>query len=86
MHRKEIKFILNYLDNNREYLDTLQHEFLASLKKQYYTTGVLTQRQAEFLYEYILSLTPDNNVFEAETEKYRESLYSSFDNPTTLSI
>jgi hypothetical protein len=51
MHRKEIKFILSYLDNNREHLDILEHEFLATLKKQYNVTGVLTEKQTEFLYD-----------------------------------
>ncbi len=50
MHRKEIKFILSYLDNNQEHLDTLQNEFLSTLKKQYNVTGVLTEKQTEFLY------------------------------------
>ena len=62
MDRKEIKFILTYLDNSREQLDTSQQEFLATLKKQYNATGVLTTKQSEFLHdikEYIPPLVPD---------------------------
>lgn len=88
MDRKEIKFILNYLDNNLEKLNTLQLEFLATLKKQYNATGVLTKKQAEFLYdlkEYIPSLAQDKPVFESESDNYRAQ-YSSFDHLTAFNI
>jgi uncharacterized protein YbaR (Trm112 family) len=74
MNRKEIKFILNYLDNNREHLETSQHEFLATLKKQYNATGVLTKKQAEFLYdikEHIPALVQDGAVYGSEQDKYK---------------
>jgi hypothetical protein len=63
MHRKEIKFIITYLDINREQLDASQYEFLVTLKKQFNTTGVLTEKQSEFLNsikEYIPSAVPLN--------------------------
>jgi hypothetical protein len=85
MNRREIKFILSYLDNNRDHLDSLQTDFVDTLKKQYNATGVLTKSQAEFLYEYIISLSPAT-IFESEPEKYSVPIYSSFDNPVTLGL
>jgi hypothetical protein len=87
MNRQEIKFILNYLENNPEHLNTLKYEFLVTLKKQYNTTGVLTKTQAEFLYdikEYI-SQAPDKAVFESESDNYRAQ-YSSFDHLSAFKI
>ncbi len=89
MDRKEIKLLLNYLDSNLEHLNTLQHEFLTTLKKQYNATGVLTKRQAEFLYdikEYILSVVQDRVVIESEPEKYSAPQYSSFDHFNTFTL
>ena len=77
MNRKEIKFILTYLDSNRENLDTFQYEFLATLKKQYNATGVLTIKQAEFLdvfKVYIPSLAPVKVVYNSEPEKFEAEL------------
>ena len=84
MDRQEFKFLLNYLENNREHLNILQHKFVASLKDNYNTTGVLTKQQVEFLYdtkEYILSLVSEKSVNESEPDKYAAQ-YSSFDHLT----
>jgi hypothetical protein len=70
MHRKEVKFILNYLDNTAENLISLNSEFLATLKKQYFVTGVLTKEQTEFLSEIrglIPILVPEKAVNESES-------------------
>ncbi len=88
MDRQEIKILLNYLENNQEHLNTLQHEFIASLKEHYETTGVLTKRQVEFLYdskEYIRSLILKEAVHESESDKYIAQ-YSSFDHLTAFNI
>lgn len=88
MDRQEIKILLNYLENNQEHLNTLQHEFIASLKEHYATTGVLTKRQVEFLYdskEYIRSLILKEAVHESESDKYIAQ-YSSFDHLTAFNI
>jgi hypothetical protein len=81
MDRQEIKFLLNYLENNLKHLNTLQHNFFASLKANYRATGVMTKRQVEGLHEikeYIRSLNMRESVYESESDKY-QSLYSSFD-------
>jgi hypothetical protein len=81
MDRQEIKFLLNYLENNLKQLNSLQHEFLVSLKANYRATGVMTKRQVEGLHEikeYIRSLTMKESVYESDSDKY-QSLYSSFD-------
>lgn len=85
MDRQEIKFLLNYLENNQKQLNSLQYEFMASLKKQYWSTGFLTQRQVECLYaikEHIPSLVLQEVVTE-ESDNYHAQ-YSSHDS-TTLS-
>jgi hypothetical protein len=80
MDRQEIKNLFNYLDTNRKQLTALQNEFFASSKKIYTDTGVLTQRQLEFLQdmkELISSAVIKEVVF--ETGSYRAQ-YSSYDN------
>jgi len=86
MDRKEIYFLLNYLENNMKELNSLQHEFINSLKTQYRSTGVLTQRQVESLYaikEHILSPVLEKSVIESDSDTY-QAQYSSLDS-TTLS-
>ena len=81
MDRQEIKNLLNYLENNIKILNSLQHEFLASLKANYRATGVMTKRQVEGLLEikeYIRSLATRESAYDTESDKY-QSLYSSFD-------
>ena len=81
MDRKEIYFLLNYLEDNLKELNSLQHEFINSLKVQYRSTGVLTQRQVESLYaikEHIPSPAPDKSVNESDSDTYHAQ-YSSFD-------
>jgi hypothetical protein len=88
MDRQEFKLLLNYLDNNRVNLNTLQHKFIASLKDSYNATGVLTKRQVEFLYdtkEYIRSLVLEKSVHESESDKYAAQ-YSSFDHLTQYKL
>ena len=88
MDRQEINFLLNYLENNPEHLNSLQHEFVASSKKHYRVTGVLTKRQLESLYEikdYIPSLDIRENVYESESDRY-QAQYSSFDCLTPFNI
>jgi hypothetical protein len=80
MDRQEIKSLLNYLESNRKQLNVLQNEFLASSKKIYNDTGVLTQRQIEFLNdmkELILSTYIKEAVF--ETGGSYRAQYSSYD-------
>jgi hypothetical protein len=86
MDRKEIFFLLNYLENNMKELNSLQHKFINSLKVQYRSTGVLTQRQVESLYaikEHIPSPAMEKSVNESDSDTYHAQ-YSSFDS-TTLS-
>lgn len=88
MDRKEFKFLLNFLETNREHLNTLQLEFLSSLKKNYNATGVLTKRQVEFLYdakEYIRYNVLEKSVYESEADKY-QAQYSSFDHYTPFKM
>ena len=88
MNRQEISILLNYLDNNQKHLNTLQHEFMASLKKNYSSTGVLTKRQVEFLYDlkdYIQSLLMERSVYKSESDKY-VAQYSSFDHFTAFNM
>ena len=88
MDRLEFKILLNYLENNQEHLSTLQHEFIVSLKEHYETTGVLTKRQVEFLYdlkEYIGSLVLEKDIHEPESDKYAAQ-YSSFDHFSAFRI
>jgi hypothetical protein len=79
MDRQEIKALFNYLDNNRKQLNALQNEFLASSKKIYNDTGVLTQRQIEFLNDMkeLISSTVISDVV-LEPGSYRAQ-YSSYD-------
>lgn len=80
MDRQEIKSLLNYLENNREHLNKIQLEFLASLVKLYNATGVLTKKQLECLSdmkEYIPSLMLKDVV--SDPDFYRAQ-YSSYDN------
>ena len=86
MDRQEIKFLLNYLENNPEHLNSLQHEFITSLKVHYKATGFLTKRQVEWLHEikeYIPSMILGNAVYESESDKYAAQ-YSSLDYLTYL--
>ena len=88
MDRQEIKYLINYLDTNLKHLNSLQYEFFASLKKQYQSTGFLTKRQVEGLYdmkEYIPSQEMTEAVYESESDKY-QNLYSSFDSLTPFTI
>jgi uncharacterized protein YbaR (Trm112 family) len=88
MDRQEINFLLNYLENNSRHLNSLQHEFVVSLKEHYKSTGVLTKRQIECLYaikEYIPLLVAESAVYESEYDKY-PAQYSSFDNLTTFNM
>ena len=88
MDSQEFKILLNYLENNREHLNTLQNEFITTLKENYNATGVITKRQVEFLYdskEYIRSLVLKEAVRESESDKY-VAQYSSFDHLTAFSI
>lgn len=88
MDRKEIKILLNFLENNREHLNPLQLGFLASIKNQYTSTWVLTKRQVDFLYdikEYIRSKGLEESAFKAEPDRYMAQ-YSSFDHLTTFNI
>jgi hypothetical protein len=88
MNRQEIKFLLNYLENNPEHLNSLQHEFIASSKEHFKSTGVLTKRQRDCLYEikeYIPSRIREKAVHESESDKY-QAQYSSFDCLTSFNI
>jgi hypothetical protein len=84
MARKEIILLLNYLENNRGYLNPIQYEYIASLKKHYQATDVLTKSQVEWLYEmkrYIPTLAIERAVNESESDNYHAQ-YSSFDHLT----
>ena len=84
MDRQEFKILLNYLENNREHLNTLQNEFITALKDNYNATGVLTKRQVEFLSdtkEYLRSLVQKEAVHESYIAQY-----SSFDHLTPFVI
>jgi hypothetical protein len=88
MDRQEIKSLLNYLENNRENLNSLHRELLASLKEHYTATMFLTKRQVEYLYEmkeYITSPGLEEAVYESESLKY-QAQYSSFDHLTSFRI
>ncbi len=88
MDSNEIKFLLNYLENNPVCLNPLQYEFIVSLKENYRWTGVITKRQIECLSDlkgYIPSLSVEKTIYETETDKY-EAQYSSFDHFTTFKI
>lgn len=88
MNRQEINFLLNYLENNPKHLNSLQHEFITSSKEHYKSTGVLTKRQRECLYqikEYIPSLVQEEAVYESESDKY-QAQYSSFDCLTSFNM
>jgi len=45
MDHIDIKLLLNYLEINREYLNRLQNDFVTSIKKQYKSTGIITNNQ-----------------------------------------
>jgi uncharacterized protein YbaR (Trm112 family) len=84
MDRKEIKSLLDYLENNFQHLNSMHHEFIGSLKDHYNATGVLTNRQVECLYdikEYIPTIVVDKTVYQSESDSYRAQ-YSSFDHLT----
>jgi uncharacterized protein YbaR (Trm112 family) len=81
MDRHEIKFLLNYLENNRQHLNSLQNKFISSSKENYNTTGVLTKRQVESLYDikdYIPAMVRGKAVFESDSENH-QAQYSSVD-------
>ena len=86
MDRKEIYFLLNFLENNLKELNSLQHKFINSVKIQYSSTGVLTQKQVESLNaikEQIPIPTLEKTVNESNSDTY-QAQYSSFDS-TSLS-
>ncbi len=88
MDRQEFKTLLNYLENNQEHLNTLEKEFIASLKENYNATGVLTKRQVEFLNdikEYLQSLLMERSVYKPDSDKYMAQ-YSSFDHFSAFRI
>jgi len=88
MARKEIILLLNYLENKRGYLSPIQFEYIASLKKHYQATDVLTKNQIEWLDEmkaYIPSLEIEKAINEAEFENY-QAQYSSFDHLSAYRI
>lgn len=88
MNLKEIKFLLNYLENNPKHLNSLQHKFIASSLELYRSTGVLTKRQVECLNvmkEYIPSLVSGEAVYESESDTY-QAQYSSFDSLTPFKL
>jgi hypothetical protein len=81
MDRHEIKFLLNYLESNPAYLNSLQLEFIVALKEHYKWTGVLTKKQEECLNDikgHIPSLVLEETVYESESDKY-QAQYSSCD-------
>jgi hypothetical protein len=49
MDHTEIKHLFIYLENNREYLNQLQYEFVTNMKKQYKWTEIITTSQIESL-------------------------------------
>jgi hypothetical protein len=79
MDRHEIRFLLNYLENNPVFLNSLQYDFIVALKDHYKWTGVLTKKQEECLND-IKGHIPSLSLEEAECEsdKY-PAQYSSFD-------
>jgi hypothetical protein len=84
MNHQEIKFLLNYPESNPKHLNSLQYNFIASLKVQYNKTRFLTRKQVECLYEireYLLS--PVMEEAEYESDKY-PAQYSSIDYLTTI--
>lgn len=88
MDNQEIKFLLSYLISNGKYLNSLQHEFLASSKKTYNATGVLTQRQVECLYDLkdnIPAQVIDETVIKSESDLY-QAQYSSFDHLSAFNV
>jgi hypothetical protein len=88
MDGQEIKFLLNYLENNPKHLNSVQNKFIASTKEHYRSTRVLTKRQLECLYaikEHIASPVTEDVVYKSETDKYAAQ-YSSFDNLTSFYI
>lgn len=88
MERKEIKFLLNYLENNRKHLNSLQHKFIVSSNEHYNATLVLTKKQIECLYdmkEYILSMKLEEAVNEPGSNIY-QAQYSSFDHLTAFKM
>ena len=87
MDRQEIKHLLNILENNSKYLTSLQHKFIASLKEHYKSTGFLTKKEVECLYdinEYLPSVLNEETeaVYGADADKYMAQ-YSSFDYGTS---
>ena len=88
MDRQEVKFLLNYPEKNPAHLNSLQHEFVYSLKEHYKSTGVLTKRQAECLSEIkksIPTLVPEGAVSEYESNNCAAQ-YSSLDFLTTFNV
>jgi len=88
MERQEIKFLFNYLENNRKHLNSLQHKFIASSNEHYNATMVLTKKQVECLYdmkEYILSTVLEQAVYESGSDIY-QAQYSSFDHLTAFKM
>jgi len=88
MARKEIILLLNYLENKRGYLSSIQFEYITSLKKHYQATDVLTKRQIDWLYEmkeFIPSPGLKKAAVESESENY-QAQYSSFDHLSAYRI
>jgi hypothetical protein len=86
MDRKEIKLLLNHLENNPKHLTSLEHKFVVSLKKNYMSTGVMTKKDVESLHElkkYVMAPEEAEAVY-ASDDKY-QAQYSSFDSGTTYS-
>jgi hypothetical protein len=79
MDRQEIKFLLNFLEDNRKHINPLQYAFVTSLRRQFNDTAVLTQKQIESLFDIKELIQPPSmaeNILEQES--YRAQ-YSSFD-------
>jgi hypothetical protein len=86
MDRKELKLLLNYLENNLKHLTPLQNKFIATISEKYRLTGVITKKEVECLSElrdYIIVNSEPVKVFDTESEKY-QAQYSSFDYGTLI--
>ena len=80
MDHKDIKSLLNYLENNSKSFSKLQNEFIDSLKKQYKVTGLLTSVQSESLLNIKESLNvtysvPDTEFISALYSQLQENYY-----------
>ena len=87
MDRQEIKLLLNHLENNPKHLTSLQYKFITSLKEHYRSTGFLTKKEVECLYdlkEYLPSAISEETEagYGSDADKYLAQ-YSSFDYGTS---